>query len=56
MTACSDNDDFQSESQTLGNTVVLSGTLGSKGDQTRTVAEDGVGSWTCYEIPKRGSP
>ena len=45
MTACSDNDDFQSESQTLGNTVVLSGTLGSKGDQTRTVAEDGVGSW-----------
>ena len=49
MTACSGNDDILSEtnleSQTPTDGVVLKGTLGSKGDQTRTVAEDGTGNW-----------
>ena len=47
MTACSGDEDILSETQTpaKGNLVVLKGTLGSKGDQTRTVADDGTGNW-----------
>ena len=47
MTACSGDEDILSETQTpaKGDLVVLKGTLGSKGDQTRTVAEDGTGNW-----------
>ena len=47
MAACSGEEDILSETQTpaKGNLVVLKGTLGSKGDLTRTVAEDGTGNW-----------
>lgn len=47
MTACSGDEDILSKTQTpaKGNLVVLKGTLGSKGDQTRTVADDGTGNW-----------
>ena len=47
MAACSGDEDILSETQTpaKGNLVVLKGTLGSKGDQTRTIAEDGTGNW-----------
>ena len=52
IAACSGSDDILSnpspepQTPTKGNIVVLSGTLGSKGDQTRTIATDGKGSWT----------
>ena len=49
MAACSGSDDILSEtnpeSQTPTKGVVLKGILGSKGDLTRTIAEDGTGSW-----------
>ena len=51
MAACSGNDDIvnntnpEPQAPTKGNVVVLSGTLGSKDSQTRTIATDGKGSW-----------
>lgn len=51
MAACSGNDDIvnntnpEPQATTKGNVVVLSGTLGSKDSQTRTIATDGKGSW-----------
>ena len=49
MAACSGSDDILSEtnpeSQTPTKGVVLKGILGSKGDLTRTIAEDGTSSW-----------
>lgn len=53
MAACSGSDDLTSNgipqeptTPTAPGEVILTGTLGSKGDMTRSVASDGTASWT----------